>query len=228
MALIAFAVWVVTPPWRAERSGRLHGTARGRPGMKEWLGGARARWRPGAAARRRRSRERLRLVHALAALAADLQAGQPPTSALGTVGGPATPWPAGAAAARMGEDVVSALTQDGAQNPVLLHLAACWQVAIESGTGLAAAVAQLADSARAAEDVRVQLEAELAGPRATARTLAFLPLVGMGFGVMMGADPLGWLLGSPIGWGCLVMGSALTALGAWWTARIAARVEAML
>jgi tight adherence protein B len=132
------------------------------------------------------------------------------------------------AAARLGHDVVLALQQDADTHRLLRQLAACWQVAAQSGSGLSAAVSALADSARAAEDVRVQLEAELAGPRATARTLSMLPLVGLGFGVMMGADPLGWLLSTGPGMGCLAAGIALTVLGAWWTGRIAARVESML
>lgn len=228
--LAALATWVVTPRWAEERAERLRGsTATGpRTRWPQLVGVVGARWRIGPAARRRQARRRIGVVHALAGLAADLQAGQPPMSALIDAGGSPSVWPAAAGAARLGDDVTRGLTVDGECEPVLRQLAACWQVAIESGTGLAASVTQLAASARAAEDVRVQLEAELAGPRATARTLALLPLVGVAFGVMMGADPLGWLLGSSAGWFCLVMGAALTAVGTWWTGRIAAAVEAML
>jgi len=228
--LAAWAAWVITPRWADERAGRLQGpsTALPRtPGPRLAVVVA-GWWRIGPAARRRQARRRIGVIHALAALAADLQAGQPPTSALIDAGGSPSVWPSAAGAARLGDDVARGLIIDGERNAVLLQLAACWRVAIESGTGLAASVAQLAASARAAEDVRVQLEAELAGPRATARTLALLPLVGVAFGVMMGADPLGWLLGSTAGWGCLVLGSSLTVIGTWWTGRIAAGVEAML
>jgi tight adherence protein B len=228
--LLAAAAWLITPPWRDERSGRLHGTTdENVAGLARKAGRSLLnRWGMGPASRRRRAGERLRIVHALAGLAAELQAGQPPTTALVSSGGSPSAWPSAATAVRLGEDVPSALLTDGAGQPALRQLSACWTVAIESGSGLAAAVGQLAAAARVAEDVRVQLEAELAGPRATARTLSLLPLIGMGFGVMMGADPLGWLLGSGVGLTVLVVGAALTALGAWWTGRIAARVEAML
>jgi tight adherence protein B len=228
--LAAAAAWILTPRWSEERTGRLHGVKTdGMPARGlALLQGLAARWRVGQASRRRQARRRVAVIHALSALAADLQAGQPPLAALIEAGGSPSSWPAAAGAARLGDDVAGGLMVDGARDPVLLQLAACWQVAIDSGSGLATSVAQLAASARSAEDVRVQLEAELAGPRATARTLALLPLVGVAFGVMLGADPLGWLLGSSVGRGCLVVGGALTALGAWWTGRIAANVQAML
>ncbi len=182
----------------------------------------------GPASRRRRARERLRVVQALGALAAELQAGQPPLAALDSAGGVPCVWPRALAAVRLGEDVGAALADDAAEHAVLRQLAACWQVAAQSGSGLAPAVSQLAGSARTNEDVRVHLEGQLAGPRATARMLAVLPFVGLGFGVMLGADPVGWLTSTPFGWACLVSGLGLTALGSWWTGRIAATVERML
>ena len=124
--------------------------------------------------------------------------------------------------------MAAALRVDARDHPQLLPLAACWAVGSRTGSGLAASVARLASSARTAEDVRVQLEAQLAAPRATARMLGLLPVVGLGFGVLLGADPLGWLLGSPLGLACLIVGVALTLGGTWWTGRIARRVEAML
>lgn len=182
----------------------------------------------GPASRRRRSQERMRVVQALGALAAELQAGQPPLAALDSAGGRPCVWPRALAAARLGEDVSTALTADADEHAVLRQLGACWQVAARSGSGLAPAVAQLAVSARAAEDVRVHLEGQLAGPRATARMLTVLPFVGLGFGVMLGADPVGWLISTPFGWACLAGGLTLTALGSWWTGRIAVAVERML
>jgi len=226
--LAGVAAWLVTPAWREDRAQRLHG----RPSRSLSLAGVwheiEGRWRVGPAARRREARRRMQVIQALSALAAELTSGQPPASALAHCGGEPSAWPAAAQAARTGDDVAAALLVDAHLHPVLRQLAACWQVAVDSGAGLAAAVTALAASTRVAEDVRVQLEAELAGPRATARTLAMLPVVGIGFGVMMGADPLGWLLGSTPGLLCLTAGLALTGLGAWWTGRIAARVESML
>ena len=170
----------------------------------------------------------MRVVQALAALAAELEAGHPPGEALRRAGGDPCVWPVARAALHLDGDVPSALEADARHHPVLGHLAACWRVAADSGAGLAASVARLAAASRSAEDVRVDLEAQLAGPRATARLLALLPIVGIGFGMLMGTDPVAWLVGATAGRACLVGGIGLTLAGTWWTGRIAARVERLL
>jgi tight adherence protein B len=182
----------------------------------------------GPASRRRRAAERLRVIQALGALSAELEVGQSPPAALVRVGGEPSVWPSAQGAVRLGGDVADALAVDAVRDPVLAHLSACWRVGAESGTGLAAAVARLAATARSAEDVRVDLEGQLAGPRATARLLAVLPAVGVAFGMMLGSDPLAWLLTSTPGRLCLLSGLVLTAVGTWWTGRIAGRVERLL
>lgn len=182
----------------------------------------------GPSARRRAARDRARTVQALGALAAELEAGGPPTSALLAAGGDPSVWPTAAAAVPLGEDVVAALVQDAESRPPLRMLAACWQVSTASGAGFAEAVSRLASSSRASEAVRVELEGELAGPRATARMLCVLPAIGVGFGVMLGSDPIAWMLTSVPGLACLVTGIGLTIVGGVWTGRIAASVERLL
>lgn len=182
----------------------------------------------GPASRRRRAHERGATIEALGALAAELAAGQPPRTALERAAGTPPAWPSANAAVRMDGDIPAALRLDARRRPVLVQLAACWQVAAQTGSGLASAVDQLALTARRAEQVRIELEGQLAAPRATARLLSALPVLGIGFGVLLGADPVGWLLTSALGRVCLVGGLALTVMGAWWTGRIARRVERML
>ena len=182
----------------------------------------------GPASRRRRAAERVRVIQALGALAAELEAGQPPREALRRSGGEPAVWPSALAAMQLDGDVASALDSDAVHAPVLRQLSACWRVAADSGAGLAEAIVRLAESARSAEDVRIDLEGQLAGPRATARMLAVLPLVGIGFGMMLGADPVSWLVNSTAGRVCLVGGVLLTIVGTWWTGRIAAAVERLL
>lgn len=181
----------------------------------------------GPASRRRQARERTLVIQALSGLAAELEAGLPPAEALQRSAGQPPSWPQAAVAARWGADIPTALDADAASRPVLAQVAACWRVGAQ-GAGLAASIRQVAMTARLAEDVRVEMEGQLAGPRATGRMLAVLPLVGLALGSMLGADPLAWLITTLPGRMCLLAGGLLTVTGAWWTARIAASVERRL
>jgi tight adherence protein B len=203
--------------------------AEGRRGLMERLGPrmAAARLGMGPASRRVQAAERVRTIQAMSALAAELESGQPPSVALVRARGRPPVWPRAAATAAQGGDVAAALELDAQAHPVLRQVAACWRVGVH-GSGLAASISRVAVAARAAEDVRVEMEGQLAGPRATARVLVVLPLVGVAFGFMLGTDPLAWLLGSTPGLICLAGGVGLTVLGLWWTGRIAASVERRL
>jgi tight adherence protein B len=128
------------------------------------------------------------------------------------------------AAARAGGDVVRALQLDAAELPGrdgLRALAACWQVAEQHGPGLADALDRITASLRADEQHRARILAELAGPRATVRLLAALPLVGIGMGQALDVSPLRFLIETPWGRLVFVAGVSLELLGAWWVARIA-------
>ncbi|WP_377270111.1 type II secretion system F family protein [Peterkaempfera sp. SMS 1(5)a] len=104
-------------------------------------------------------------------------------------------------------------------------VAACWQVASESGAALAAALDRVAEALRADSALREAVRGELAGPRTTALLLAVLPLFGLLLGTALGADPLQMLLHTPAGLGCLAAGVALEAAGLAWTARIVRGAE---
>lgn len=225
--LMAWGTWLVTDTHVVRRAGRLAGSSRGRvlldmPRLVLARMGARRRAR--TSTRRRESD----IARSLSALASELEAGQLPSVALVEACGEPAAWPRTRAAAQAHGDVVAALRADAEGRESLVHLAACWEVARESGAGLAASITRLAESTRRAQDVRHQLQAQLAGPRATARMLGLLPVVGIGLGALMGADPLTWLLGTVPGIACLITGILLTTLGMWWTNRIAASVEARI
>jgi tight adherence protein B len=182
--------------------------------------------------RRRRTRVRGELRDTLAEVVADIRAGQPPDRALaraladrdGTIA------PRTLAATRWGGDVADALRDDarGSSQPLLASAAACWSVASTQGAGLADSLDRLVTQDRRAEEVRRQLEAHLAAPRATARMLALLPALGLLLGIAVGGDPLGWLLGTGLGLACLVLGLLLVAAGLTWASRIVTRTEHLL
>jgi|GEM_PF-343781 len=103
-----------------------------------------------------------------------------------------------------------------------LELAACLEICEASGAPVAAVLARLADRLDADADAAAMRETALAGPRATVRLLTWLPFIGLGLGMAMGVDPVGVLLGGPLGWACLVSGLALVAVGKWWSTHLIA------
>lgn len=171
-------------------------------------------------------------IELIAALSAELTAGLPAGLALeraaASVSADVCPHAVGTA--RLGGDVARALRTDAKERglPVLRLLAALWQVADDSGAGLAQAARRLAAAQATSQTIRRELAAQLAGPRATAKVLAGLPALGLLLGSGLGADPLGWLLGTPLGWGVLVAGCLLELAGILWTRRITRGVEQML
>jgi tight adherence protein B len=176
-----------------------------------------------------RSQEQAQAVEACAALAGELRAGRGPADALAAAAELATgPFAdslrTAAGSLRLGGDPTSALraSSDSAVPEVLRSLAACWTVCAGSGAGLATAVERLEEGLRAGQAQRRAVDAELAGPRATAGLLAVLPAGGLLLAAGLGADPLSVLLTTPVGLLCLTVGLALDGLGLWWTGRLVA------
>jgi tight adherence protein B len=184
---------------------------------------------------RRRSiqaRARRGAIELVAAFAAELRAGQPVRQAFvrAQQSSPGDVAAHAVAVADLGGDVPRALELIAAkaQLPVLRSLGALWRVAEGSGAGLAQAADRLAIAEAESELARAELAAQLAGPRATARVLAGLPLLGMLLGSGLGASPVAWLLGSFWGWLILAVGCALEVAGLWWISRLTRSVEVLL
>ena len=92
---------------------------------------------------------------------------------------------------------------------------------------LAISIERLAVSIETTMDVEATLANELAAPRATVRLLAFLPVVGIAMGYVLGADPLAWFVGTGIGKATFLAAVGLTIVGSWWSPhRIVSRIEA--
>lgn len=184
-------------------------------------------------AQRAAERERAGALEACGVLAGELAAGRPPAAALAlaadvATGGAGRALTAAAGTAGLGGDVAAVLAAEAegsAVAPQLRALGACWTVCAASGSGLAAAVQRLEAGLRAQAAQRRAVEAELAGPRATAALLAVLPAVGLLMGAGLGADPLRVLLHTPLGIACLLLGLALDGLGVLWTGRLVARAS---
>ncbi|WP_167051130.1 type II secretion system F family protein [Salinibacterium sp. ZJ77] len=106
-------------------------------------------------------------------------------------------------------------------------VAATWSVAVETGAPLAATLERSAHDLRAHADVERQIDVALAGPIATARTVAFLPLAGLGLGVLLGVDVLGIVFGSVPGAAAAALGIGGLVAGTRWNRRLiaAARIR---
>jgi tight adherence protein B len=131
-----------------------------------------------------------------------------------------------AAASRLGADVPSALRRlsalTGAEG--LREIASAWQVAEQSGAGLATALAQVAVTARERQATRHLVKGELASAQATARLIVVLPVASLAMSAGIGGNPWHFLLGTPVGLTCLGGGALLAWLGLLWIDRIAAAV----
>ncbi|MFF9509308.1 type II secretion system F family protein [Streptomyces sp. NPDC014724] len=184
------------------------------------------RWLRRRALTQERERRAAGVVSLCGAVVGELRAGHEPGQALlVAVRGTGVMGAAEAgvsAAARFGGDVPAALGQ-AAREPGLDGLAgvaACWRVAVDGGAGLAAGLDRLEGALRAERRRREELRAQLAGAWSTVAVLALLPVLGLGLGAALGADPLAVLLHTPAGLVCLVVGGVLEAAGLCWAGRI--------
>ena len=184
---------------------------------------------------RRRERARSRahaadaaaqLADSLARIVEELRTGAHPAAALGGVhaDGPRAALALGpaAAAARLGDDVPAALGRASGSGAADLHrVAAAWALADRHGAPLAELLAGTLADLRWRVAFQARVRARMAGPRATATVLAALPLLGLGLGHLLGADPIGVLRAGVLGQGLVLVGTVLLLAGLGWSDRIA-------
>jgi len=169
---------------------------------------------------------RIALIELADALTAELRAGAAPRDALWRAARDEPRFATVAAAARSpAGDVVSALHGLAILpgGPAAADLATAWAVCEATGGRLAPPVARLAIGWRDEEQVRREVSAQLAGPRATAVLLAGLPPVGLAMGAALGADPIALMRQPSMVLVVAVPGLLLEVAGLLWTARITRR-----
>jgi tight adherence protein B len=189
--------------------------------------------------RRRRARSRARtrttaeagqLAEALSRMVDELRRGAHPAAALEGVraDGPLAERLLGqaAAGARLGDDVPAALERgaprSGPLRAEMRRVAAAWSIAERHGAPLADLLEGALTDLRWRRAFEERSHARMAGPRATAAVLTALPLLGIGLGHLLGADPLGVLRAGVLGQLLLLGGSGLLWCGLTWSDRIAA------
>ena len=185
--------------------------------------------------RRRRQRsvdESRALETALDVLVRELRVGAHPvrafTVAASESGRPvAASFRAVAARARLGADVPGGLHSVAAASalPGLWdRLAVCWQLAADHGLAMSSLMRAAQRDIVERQRFSARVESGLAGARATAVILAVLPVLGVLLGELIGADPVGFLLGGRAGGWLLVIGVSLVCCGLWWSDRITDRL----
>jgi tight adherence protein B len=155
------------------------------------------------AAGRREAAGQVKALDELAALAADLRAGLPPIAA--------RPLSAGAPLVSSPVSRIGRLTSS------------VWRLAEETGAPAAELVERIEADSRAAGRAAASAAAQAAGTQTTALMLAALPLLGIGLGAGIGADPVHVLLHTPWGAGCAIVAVLLQAGGLVWADRLAVR-----
>ncbi|GDY30740.1 type II secretion system F family protein [Gandjariella thermophila] len=189
------------------------------------------RWRARAALRAR-LRATAAMASALGALVAELRAGAHPASAAERAAADAEPIAALAmngiaAAARLGGDVAVALAGAAATQPVLgwalTQVGTAWTVADRHGVPLAGVLDAVRRDLRQRVRFAKQVQARMAGPRASAAVLASLPVVGLLLGEAMGVRALHVLATTGVGQALLVVGTTLLCAGVLWSARLTDR-----
>jgi tight adherence protein B len=185
-------------------------------------------WRSRRAARRRLVYSTA-LAEGIRLLVGELRAGVHPTAAAAGTAVDAAPEVSGffrdlASMSRLGGES-TALPHESGRRPSELdtsvgRMLRAWTLAQRHGVALA----DLLDAVRRDVEHRLafvrDLEAKMAGPRATAAVLTGLPFLGILLGEAVGADPLAVLTERPIGQVFLVVGLGLLCSGMFWTMRL--------
>jgi tight adherence protein B len=217
LLLVLVGLALVAPPGAAIAAGAVAATAEAR---------RRRRLR-----QRRRATEAVALQGALDVLVGELRVGAHPVAAFEAAATDvdavvATSMRTVAARARMGADVAEGLRSVACRSALPAHwerLAVCWQLAHTHGLAIATLMYTAQSDIVARERFSAQVAAGMAGARTTAAVLAGLPVLGIGLGQAIGADPLRFLLSGGGQW-LLAVGAGLSCAGLAWSDRITGRV----
>ncbi|GAA0036521.1 MULTISPECIES: type II secretion system F family protein [Brevibacterium] len=217
--LIAAGILLAAPPDPVSRLRELLS------GAREGRGRAR-RQRPRA---RDDEAERLWAIGAVENCAHLLKVGMTPQAVMATLSRQDDRLQPISRAIALGEEPGQAIASRGQSLPpaaaeVFAGMASVWTVSERSGAPAADMILRYAAARRDALDADRERRIAMAGPRATVRVLSWLPLIGMGLGLLIGVRPLDLVSGLP---GQLSIGGGLVLylLGRWWMRRMMMRAE---
>ncbi|MFO7243721.1 MAG: type II secretion protein F [Actinomycetes bacterium] len=105
-------------------------------------------------------------------------------------------------------------------------VSAATRLARTTGAPLAAVLESVAAVVADDAEAHARRAAALAGPRASARILTWLPLAGAGLGALLEPGSVRLLLATALGWALLVLAAGLWWAGRRWTASLVERAVA--
>jgi tight adherence protein B len=100
------------------------------------------------------------------------------------------------------------------------QLQAIWQLSLDIGGAVSAAIESLGETFRATARHEREIELAFAGPKATAKLVAWLPGAGLLLAQLFGFDPAHAALTNPLAFGSLVLGALLLVAGHRWSRSI--------
>jgi tight adherence protein B len=182
--------------------------------------------------RRKRTAEAVDLQSALEIVVGELRVGAHPVAAFGVAarevdGVIGASLRTIAARAQMGADLAAGMRTVASRSSLPEHwerLAVCWRLAQTHGLAIATLMETAQRDIVERERFSAGVNAGMAGARTTAAVLAGLPVIGIGLGQLIGADPLSFLLSGGAGAWLLVIGVALACVGLLWSDRITGQV----
>lgn len=107
---------------------------------------------------------------------------------------------------------------------VMTGMASVWTVSERSGAPAADMILRYAEAQRDALDAERERRIAMAGPQSTVRVLSWLPLIGIGLGLLIGIRPVELITGVP---GQLSVGGGLVLYltGRWWMKQMMLRAQ---
>lgn len=91
-------------------------------------------------------------------------------------------------------------------------VASVWAAAQHAGFSMAASLQRIHANALVDQEIAREVQSNVAAPKFSILTMAVLPAAVWAMGTGFGASPLHFLLTTPVGWVCLVLGLGLFAL----------------
>lgn len=105
-------------------------------------------------------------------------------------------------------------------HPAVQRLHWCLKISERSGASLAEVLERLAEDLESALVAQQSFDAAMAGPKATTKLLTWLPLVGFGFGLLVGIDVIGTITSSWAAQLSVAVGVGLWVLNRFWCQRL--------